>query len=234
MLAYTLFIMSRVIIALGLVVVVASTVRADSPTFAIDLWAKDFRVVESITTEMERDLRALGSVNGARYRSVGTRKDRVAASTDSCPTAWTSTACAAEIGKRLGVDYLLAGEIEIRGTSYLITLNVVNVGLGKRVRSLRDRMTVRTASSKKWSKRVWQRLIDDATGSFVITCNAQRAQIFIDKQLATELYGGGATVSGLGMGTHVVEVRADGYKPYVGDADVDGDTPLNILLVKSP
>jgi hypothetical protein len=63
-----------------------------------------------------------------------------------------------------------------------------------------------------------------------ITCNAVRATILIDGQPATALYNGRGSIGGLALGTHGIEVRADGFKPYVGEVNIVGDTPLNVLL----
>ena len=211
-----------------LTAVIPARAEPPAPTFAIDLRSNDL-LADKITFALEDALRERGAAKGARYRAKGTRKQRIDASTDRCPSASTA-ACAAEIGAKLGVDYVLAGSIWSHGTGFILTLDVVNVGTKTRVRSLRD-VAIATTTAQAWSKRVFERIVDNATGSLVISSNVSRAVVFVDGQQVTELYQRRALVQNLALGRHAVELRAPGYKPYADDdVVVDGETQLNVLL----
>lgn len=206
-----------------------TTARADpgAPTFAIDLRSRD-GLADKITIALEDALRDRGAVKAAHYRAKGTRKDRVAASTDHCPSALT-LACASEIGAKLGVDYVFAGEVAARGQRFVLTLDIVNVDTKKRVRSLRD-VTATATTARAWAKVVFDRIADNVTGSLAISSNVSRAVVYVDGQQATELYQRRALVAGLALGRHAIELRAPGYKTYADEVVVDGDTQLNVLL----
>lgn len=220
----------RLLASAVLIAALAAPARADAPTFAVDLRSKD-GLADKLAGTLEDALRAAGSAKTADYRAKGTRKDRIAASTDACPNALTP-ACAVAIGGTLGVDYLFAGTLETRGKRVMIAIDMVSVRTGKRVRSLRDYAPSST-DARKWARSIYDRLVDHATGSLQISCNAPRAAILVDGQPATELYQGRGTVDGLALGTHAIEIRAPGYKPYVGEVTIDGATPLNVLLERS-
>jgi hypothetical protein len=206
---------------------VASVAHAEpAPTFAVDLRSRD-ALADKITDTLENALRDAGARN-AHYRAKSARKDRVAASTDECPSALT-TACATEIGARLGVDYVFAGEVETHGKRFVLTFDIVNVSTKRRVRSLRDVVATSTAA-KAWSKQIFERIVDRASGSLAIACNVSRATVLVDGKQATELYQQRGMVSGLALGRHAVELRAPGYKPYTDEVVIDGETQLDVLL----
>lgn len=54
--------------------------------------------------------------------------------------------------------------------------------------------------------------------------------MLVDDKAVTELFQRRATVTGLSLGTHAIEIRADGYKPYADEVSVDGPTKLSVLL----
>jgi len=219
----------RCVLRIVILLALAGTAHADAPTFAIDLRSKD-ALADKITSGVEDALRFFGSAKTADYRAKGTRKDRVAASTDDCPNALTSQ-CAMTIGGKLGVDYMFAGSIETRGKKLVITLDVFNVKTGARARSLRD-IAPSTIDAKKWARLIFERIVDTATGSLEITCATPRAAVFVDGHKLTEIYQGRATLNGLPLGTHALEIRADGYKPFTDDVTIDGATRINVLLVR--
>jgi hypothetical protein len=227
MIRYALAVLRTVV----LLVLVCGIARAETPTFAIDLRSKD-ALADKVTSTLEDAMRAIGAAKTADYRAKGTRKDRVAASTDDCPNALTSR-CATAIGSKLGVDYMFAGVIETRGTRFVLSLDVFNVKTGARTRSLRDLMAS-PVDAKKWARRVMERIVDTATGTLELTCSAQRAVVLVDGHQISEVYQGRASIGGLPLGTHALEIRATGYKSYVGDITIDGETKLNVLLDRVP
>lgn len=219
--------MQLVVRILVLLVVVGGIAHAEPPTFAIDLRAKE-ALADRIAVPLEEAFRKFGSAKTAEYRSKGTRKDRVKASTDECPNA-RSGECAQVIGGKLGVDFMFAGLVEQKNRKWVLELDMFSVRTGKRVRSIRDYAPT-NIDPKKWALAVFTRIIDTSTGTLKISSNATRAIVFVDGQQATELFQGRGEVSGLAMGTHAIEIRATGFKTYVGDVTIDGTTPVNVLL----
>lgn len=205
--------------------------HAEPPTFAVDIRAKE-ALADNIAPALEEAFRKLGSARTAEYRSKGTKKDRVAASTDACPNARDS-GCASVIGGKLGVDFIFAGLVETKNKKFVLELDMFSVRTGKRVRSLKD-FAATSTDAKKWALSVFTRLVDSSTGTLEISCNAQRAAVFVDGQKVTELYQGRATIPGLALGTHALELRAAGYKAYVDDVSIEGTTPVNVLLQPAP
>ena len=213
---------------LVILAIVGSIAHAEpAPTYAVDLRSAD-ALADKITSALETGLRDVGAAKSAQYRAKGTHKDRVAASTDACPSAATP-ACAAEIGARLGVDYVFSGMVQTRGRRFVLTLDVVNVATKKRVRSLRD-VVASEIRGKAWATQIFERVVDTATGSLVITCNVSRAAVLLDGQAVTETYVRRATIDGLALGRHAIELRAPGYAPFSDEVLIDGETQLNVLL----
>jgi TolB-like protein len=213
--------------ALLAIAVLATTAHADdAPTFAVQLRSWD-AIADKMTYAFADELRAAGRAKNAAYRAKGTHKDFVAANTEPCVV--TELACAGAIGERLAVDYVLVGEVETRGKRFVLTMNVVDVKTKKRVRSLRD-VVDRSSNARKWAKRMYIRVVDAETGELAITSNVPRAVVWIDGQKVTELFESRATLMGLSIGPHKLELRAPGFRPYIDEVIVDGRTKLSVLL----
>jgi hypothetical protein len=137
--------------------------------------------------------------------------------------------CAASIGEQLAVTHMLVGQLERRGTRYTLTLSLINVATKQRVRSLRD-VAATKVDVRKWARTLHARMLDEGSGDIVITANAKRGQVLVDGLVVTELYEGRATVSGVALGAHQLEIRAAGYRPFATDVTVDGRTEETVLL----
>lgn len=219
----------RVVMAMTALAVIGVCTHAradDAPTFAVQLRSWD-KLADTMTFALANELRAAGRAKTAAYRAKGTHKDFVAANTEPCVV--TETACAAQIGARLGVDYVIVGEVETRGRRFVLAASVIHVKTAKRVRSLRD-MTERAGSAKKWARRVYDRIVDSEAGELAIASNVPRAVIWLDGEKVAELFESRATLLGLAIGAHVIELRAPGFKPYRGEVVVDGRSKLSVLL----
>ncbi len=214
-------------IVLAILFAMPSAHAEPAPTFAVGLRAKDFRA-DKIALSLEAALRTAGTKKSATYRSTTSRKQLVAALV-AVDCMITESDCPAAAGAKLGVDYVLAGTIESRGKLFILDLDVIHVQTGKRVRSLREHAPMSTTAAK-WARTIFTRVIDDATGDLVISSNAERGTVFVDGKAVTELFQRRATVPGLSLGTHAIEIRADGYKPYTDDVSVDGPTKMSVLL----
>lgn len=200
--------------------------RPDVPTFAVQLRSWD-KLADAMTFALAEELRVAGRTRTAAYRALGTHRDFVAANTDACVV--TELACATAIGARLGVDYVVVGEVETRGKRFVLTLSVVDVARGRRVRTLRD-LTARPGRARTWARSVYARLVDAESGELAISSNAPRAVVWLDGQKVTELFEGRATLTGLAIGVHAIELRAPGFKPYTDEIVVDGASRLSVLL----
>lgn len=207
---------------LAILIALAGVAHAD-PTFAIDLRSQD-KLADKMTEQLEAALRTAA----IHYKAKGSHADRVAASTDDCPSA-RPPACAKEIGTKLGVDYIFAGDIQTRGSRFELSLDVIEVSSKRRVRSLRD-VTPTSTRATKWAKQLFERITEKETGTLGISCNVSRAEVMIDGQHDADLYQKRATLTGLALGRHAIEIRAPGYKPYTGDVIIDGATELDVLL----
>lgn len=204
-----------------LVLLVASRAYAES-TFAVDIRSSDVSS-DKLAPQLEEAVRATKS----RYVSRGTHADRVKAQVDEC--YYRDSACALGIGKQLGVDYMLSGSVERHGAKLLLTLDVYDVARGKRVRSVRDQQPL-NVTAKAWAKIVMSKVADQATANVVVRCNVHHAMVFVDGAQVTELYDGSATLSSVGLGHHLIELKAGGYKPYRDDVEIDSDQTLTVLM----
>ena len=133
------------------------------------------------------------------------------------------------IGAKLGVTHTITGKLEKRGARYTVTLSLINLATKQRVRSLRDTTTDK-ADVRRWANALYTRTLDEGTGELVIVANARRGQVLVDGMPVTELYDGSATIAGLALGLHQVEIRASGYKPFSVDVTIDGNAKETFLL----
>lgn len=204
------------------ILVLAMRVAAANPTFAVDIRSNDVSS-DKLAPALEEALRATKS----RYANKGTHADRVKAQVDACD--YRAKECAVDIGKRLGVDYMLSGSVERHGANFLLTLDVFDVAQAKRVRSVRELAPLNT-TGKAWAKTVIARVADAATANVVVRCNVHHAMVFVDGVQVTELYDGTATLLAIGLGRHLLELKANGYKTYSDDVVIDADETINVLM----
>lgn len=216
--------MARVLVVLALLF--AGAARADSLTFQVDLWSKD-KVADATTKAMMAKITELGSQKTAKYRLKGTHQDVIDAMDDTC--VFGAHGCEVTVGEKTGVDYMVVGFVESHGAKFMLTLEIYNIATKKRVRSFRDLVPMKR-DAKVWAKDIYERAFEKATGELVITTSVKLAEIWIDGQMATWTYESRATMNGLAIGLHVVEVRAHGYKPFKDEVAIDGLTPLSVLL----
>jgi len=131
--------------------------------------------------------------------------------------------------KKLGVTHELVGQLDRRGVRYLLTLALIDTSTKKRVRSLRETSTEK-ADVRKWANTLLAKILDEGTGELVLVANARRAQVLVDGLPVAELYEGRATISNIALGTHEVEIRAVGYRPFSVEVEIDGRNEQTILL----
>ncbi|HEU0029361.1 MAG TPA: hypothetical protein VFQ53_01925 [Kofleriaceae bacterium] len=167
-----------------------------------------------------------------RYRAIGTPK-QIFAAVQKAECKAMATPCAVAIGKAMAADYVLAGELERRGTHNILTLALVNVATKQRVRSVRDN-TGATVNAGKRAQLAYQRVVDTETGELVLAANASRGEVYIDGVSMAALFEGRVTISGLALGAHQVAIRAPGYKPLDVELVVDGSSKHVLMLEPVP
>lgn len=191
---------------------------------AIRIEAKDPAAAKR-AVELSKALRAVAAKK--TKKSKPTAKD-VDSAVVNAECSIVQPACAAEIGEKLAVTHVMVGQLDKRGARYALTLSLINVRTKQRVRSLREVST--TNDMKRWATTLYARMLDEGTGEVVIVANARRGQVLVDGLAVTELYEGRATLSGVALGTHEVEIRASGFKTFVTDVEVDGRSEQSFLL----
>jgi hypothetical protein len=208
------------LVVCGLLLALASSAAAnDGPTVAVRIEAKDADAANTAVA-LNKALRAVSAKPSA--------KD-VDAAVLRAECSILQPACAASIGEALAVSHVLVGQVERRGARSTLTLSLINVHTKQRVRSLRE-VIVKNANLPRLARSLFTRILDEGTGEIVIAANAQRGQILLDGLAVTELYQGRATISGVALGTHELQIRAAGYRPFTSDVEVDGRTEQNVLL----
>lgn len=191
---------------------------------AIRIEAKDPSAAKR-AVELTKALRAVATKKTGKAKP--TAKD-VDSAIVNAECSIVQPACAAEIGEKLAVGHVMVGQLDKRGARYTLTLSLINVRTKQRVRSLRE---VSAASDvRRWATALYTRIFDDGAGEIVIVANARRGQVLVDGLAVTELYEGRATLSNVALGTHGIEIRASGYKPFATEIEVDGRSEQSFLL----
>ncbi len=145
-------------------------------------------------------------------------------------------ACMAKIGRSMKSKRLLWGKLAHKGDHYLVTVNLLNVPKKSMLRSTTVRIPMGQANSagiRRWGRTLYNRLTGmQDHGKLHIVANASSGVVLIDGNPSTNLKNGKADVSGLSEGTHELEIKADGFKPYSETVSVEGGkkTTVNATL----
>ncbi len=215
--------------AVFVVVCVVTTHAAADPIIAVRLEAKEPESAKTVVA-LTKALRTTAAKTNKRAKPTPAAVDKAVVAAE-CSVL--QPACAASIGASLDVTHMLVGQVEKRGARYALTASLINVQTKQRVRSLREVMPAKV-DARRWARTLFAKLLEDGAGELVIVANARRAQILVDGLPVTELYEGRATISNLALGTHQIELRASGYKPFSIDVSVDGHTEETFLLEPQP
>lgn len=220
--------MARALVVMVVLLLAGSAVADPAPpTFAVELRARD-KLADKATAGLNAGLRAAGAVKGATYVAKGGAVEMQRALAAAECLIWMH-ACAVTVGEKLGVDYMIVGELESRGGKLTAMINVVSVATKKRVKAFRDHAPG-TSDGKAWAKAMFAKLVDTATGQLAITCSARRGEVWLDGELVTSLYEHRATLMNLALGKHALEIRAAGHKPHAEEVLVDAESTINVLL----
>jgi hypothetical protein len=87
-----------------------------------------------------------------------------------------------------------------------------------------------SADAKKLARTAYSRLIGGDLGDLQITANVQQGDVLIDGQVVAGLFEGKTTLQGLVKGSHLLAIRAKGYKPFEVDVTIDSATTQTLLL----
>lgn len=199
---------------------IATPALADDFTIAARVDAKDTDSAKTAIA-LTKALRVV-----AKSKTTAKAFDNAVADADC---AITRPSCAASIGASLGVTHIVVGQLERRGSRYTVTLSLINVQTKQRVRSLREAAPTKL-DVRRWARTLHARMLDEGTGELLIVANAKRGQILIDGLGVGELFEGRATLAGIALGTHQLEIRANGYRPFSTDISVDGRSEQTLLL----
>ena len=125
--------------------------------------------------------------------------------------------CMSQIGKDLGADYLMYGQLKKATDGYVVTLNLLNVGKKKFEKAKapllipfdkKDPQALQDAARKAYNDLTG---ITDA-GTLVIKTNATSGTVYIDDSPRGQLAGGQSTIGQLPEGRYRVAIEAEGYK----------------------
>ncbi|HSD86488.1 MAG TPA: hypothetical protein VLB44_03200 [Kofleriaceae bacterium] len=171
-------------------------------------------------------IRAQAGGKASEYRVMGTAKQIDAAQrTADCSALQAS--CAAKVGATVGAEYTIAGELDRRGTHQVLELSLVDVKTRQRIRSVHQ---VSSGDPKKLARTAYTRLIGGDVGELAIAANAQQGEILIDGQIVGGLFQGRATIGNLVKGSHLLAIRAKGYRPFEVDVTIESSTKQMLLL----
>ena len=147
-------------------------------------------------------------------------------------------ACLAGIGKRLGVDLVLSGNVAELGDSYVVNIKVVNATTGAELRRIAsdplrgnpDELidSVRVAAYRLLAP---ERLL----GAISVLADLSRAEVLLDGR-RVGLTPLARPIAGLSLGAHRLEVRAAGYSTFAQEVRVrfQKTTRVEVRLAADP
>ena len=178
----------------------------------IDALGLDTELVARLDTlfRMELDRLAARPLPGRRDL------DRVLAGDAGLRACTGEDRCLAAIGKRLGVEVIVAGTVAAMGDSYILNIKAVDVAAGTQLRRLATEPLRGSPDELIDAIRVAAyRLLapDQLHGSIVVLSDLIGAAVLVDGQRIgmTPLPGPIARVA---LGEHVLRVEARGYEPF--------------------
>jgi PEGA domain len=146
--------------------------------------------------------------------------------------------CLAAIGKKLGVDRVVSGNVAALGDSYVVNIKVIHAATGAELRRIASDPLRGNPDELIDSVRVAAyRLLAPGRllGSISVLADIAGARVLIDGRTAgtTPL---ARPIDNLSLGTHRLEVRAPGYSAFADDVQVrfQKTTRVVVRLVVDP
>lgn len=211
---------------LAVLLVLATLAHADDrhTVAVLGVIPKDEALAKSADA-ITRAIRAQAGAKTSEYAVKGAAKDLDAAMLAAeCDTL--QPGCAAKLGAAVGADDVIAGSLERRGTHTELVLTLVDVAHKQRIRSVHQSGT----DPKKLARLAYSRLVGGDLGDLAIQANAQNGDVLIDGQVVAGLFEGKTTITGLVKGSHLLAIRARGYKPLEVDVTIEASTKQMLLL----
>lgn len=143
--------------------------------------------------------------------------------------------CLAEIGGALGVDMLVSGTIGKIGSTYVLSLKLVDVKsvkiLNREERTLSGPAEVLIEHARIATRRLIQPLLDQASGRLLITCNEEGADLRIDDVLVATTPVKELTVPG---GYHKISLTKKGFIVFSRDVKIKKDVQFRLPVRLQP
>jgi hypothetical protein len=218
----------RILLALALLAAPGHAHAQDKHAVAVlGVIPKDAALTKSASA-INAVIRTQAGAKSSEYTVKGSVKDIDAAVLAAeCSTIQPS--CAAKLGAALGTDLTIAGELERRGTHLELVLALVDVRTKRRVRSVHQ-TSASSADMKKLARAAYTRLIGGDLGELAIEANARQGEVLIDGQVVAGLFEGRTRIDGLVKGSHMLAIRAKGYRPLEVDVTIEAETRQMLLL----
>ena len=213
----------NMVLAIVLIAVSGTAAFAGKPTIAVlGLEVVDTSgQIDQASTGVARDL-----TNGLRSRAkVGSGPYQLQPGSDKelideklikgCDNE--AIPCMAQIGKDLGANYLMYGQLRKATDGYVVTLNLLNVDKKKFEKAKapllipfaqKDPAALEEAARKAYNDLTG---ITDA-GTLVVKANVSSGTVYVDDSPRGQLSGGQATITPLPEGRYRVAIEAEGYK----------------------
>lgn len=184
-------------------------------TQSIAVWQMDALGIEpEIVARLESLFRTeLERLSGKRLPSQRAMNRKLSRRLRRCDGA---TKCLAAIGKKVGVDLVVSGNIAQLGDSYVVNLKVIEVANKTEVRRIVSDPLRGNADELIEAVRVAAyRLVapDELHGSIAVLTDLVGADITLDDELMgkTPLK---KALTGLALGEHILRVTADNHTPF--------------------
>jgi hypothetical protein len=131
------------------------------------------------------------------------------------------TACLAAIGKKLGVDLVISGNIGELGESYVLNLKLIDVASASEVRRISEPVRGEPDELIEATRVAAYRLLapERLRGAIAVLSDLAGAQVLLDDKPAgkTPLV---KPIADLEVGTHTLRITAPGYSEFKSDVEV--------------
>jgi len=129
--------------------------------------------------------------------------------------------CLAALGRRLGAQRIVSGNVGALGDSYVVNLKLVDVERRVELRRVSERLSGSPDQLIEAVRIAAYRLVapEKLRGSLAVLSDVPGASVTVDGQPAGRTPLGGP-LDGLAVGAHQVRLEADGFAPFASQVDV--------------
>ena len=175
--------------------------------------------------------RALGQVPDTTV-VADSKVDRALRQTPALRTCSGEASCLAQLGRAVGAQYVVSGEIGGLGDVEIVYLEIIDVAGARRLRSTTVELNKDDGSAARGA--AFQLLAPERyIGSLAVTVDVEGASIYIDGNRVARSPTGKLA---LAVGTHALRVTHPEFRDFVRFIDIafDQETPVSIELQKFP